>query len=453
MKTKIKLSVICVITLFLTQKAIAQDTWQQITPTGDIPSARHGHSMLTIDGIIYLFGGIDNSKIFDLEPITYIAAADNTRYVNAKIPSKSSLDTLHLYSAELLEWTEETPNNSPPPARFNHQAIERNGKMYVFFGMGDNGVLDDIWEYDPDTKLWAQIIPAGAIIPEARSEHTATIYGNIVYIVGGKDQNGNYLSDIWAYRFTNNTWQNCTGISGTSIHGHTAAFYNGNLLLYGGLRNGGILSPEILIYSPGSDSWSSTMPTGDFYPTANAAAVEYQSQLFLFGGYSGTYEPLNFIWDLSSNNFTMLASGQALAGAAAALGHSGARAKIKDTEYIEFVLFGGANDSIIFGDTWIYTSDILIPTGIEENQNTHIHIYPNPATDNIYINLSDKILSKTSCSYHLFDIMGREINTGSINKENQLLDISSIPEGLYFLQICAGSELLKAEKIIKDKNH
>ncbi|HNQ67229.1 MAG TPA: kelch repeat-containing protein [Bacteroidales bacterium] len=40
----------------------AQNTWEQITPIGDLPSARHGHSMVTIDSLVYLFGGTDDSK-------------------------------------------------------------------------------------------------------------------------------------------------------------------------------------------------------------------------------------------------------------------------------------------------------------------------------------------------------------------------------------------------------
>ncbi len=414
MNKKLAFIFICITAILLMPNtATAQNSWQQITPTGDIPPARHGHTMVLIGNRVFLFGG--------------------------KTTVKSSLDTLHLYSAALMEWTEEEPENSPPPPRFNHQAIVRNGKLYVFFGMGNNGVLDDIWEYDPETKLWRQIIPEGAIIPEARSEHSATVEDNTVYIVGGVDKNGNSLSDIWVYNFASNRWQQLQSIPGIRIHGHNAAVNNGNLLVYGGLVNGGMLTPEILKYTPGTNSWTTIMPDGDFYPTANAAAVEYLSKLFLFGGFSGFFEPLCFLWDLNSNTFTPLANGPALASAAAALAYKGNRVKNGDSEYVEFIVFGGGNDDAVFDNTWIYTTDIEISTGVNETSHQPVKFYPNPADKQIIIQTDEH-----SYVVELINIYGQVVLKEHNVRE---IDVTTFARGTYILKLTTG-EGVREERVI-----
>ena len=107
MKKKITLTTVLVALFILCQYTLfAQDTWEQITPTGDIPSAREGHSMVTIDSLVYLFGGQDNSK--------------------------SIFNHITVYDPAIQEWMNEEPITQLPPARTGHKAIAYNGKMYVF---------------------------------------------------------------------------------------------------------------------------------------------------------------------------------------------------------------------------------------------------------------------------------------------------------------------------------
>ncbi|MDD3741667.1 MAG: T9SS type A sorting domain-containing protein, partial [Bacteroidales bacterium] len=122
----------------------------------------------------------------------------------------------------------------------------------------------------------------------------------------------------------------------------------------------------------------------------------------------------------------------------------------KETEYAEILFWGGSSDFVNYNDeTWVYTTDIEISTSINETENNNIEIYPNPATDYIYINLSNELFNTALCSYQLLDIMGRKVNIGIISKENHLLDISIIPKGIYFLHIQANDELFSIQKIVK----
>jgi len=446
-----KLFTLIALTLFCFS-TFAQNIWQQTTPTGDIPTARYGHSMVTINGIVYLYGGMDNSKIFDLKPETYIAVADNTRYAKAKILLKSYFDTLGLiqtYNAENREWLEEDPINTPPPARFNHKAIVKDGKMYIFFGENGNGVLGDIWEYNPITKEWVEIIPNSVQKPADRSQHAAVIIGNKVYIIGGKDGNGNPLSDCWRYDFATNNWQQFADMPSVTLYGHTAVTDGSNVYVYGGLKNGANLDPNIRIYNPGANSWTTQMPTGNFYPTAHASTVQSGNIVYIFGGYSGYYESQCFKWNLTNHNFEQIASGPATAFAAAAIGTGDTYEKEIQTEYAEIVFFGGKNNDSIFGGTWHYITDIEIPESIEEIQNTHIHIYPNPATHFITIEIPAHELQGKKLTYQLCDINGKLLQSDKITSVQTIIDIEQYASAVFFVRITEGHKLISVFKRVK----
>jgi len=337
MKAIISVSACCL--LILGWGLPAQDTWELITTSGDVPGPRIGHSLVNIGNTLYLYGGSDSTK--------------------------GSFSTIHTFNYNQKEWTEEDDPATIPPARQYHRAIVKDSRMYVFFGSGTNGVLADIWEYDPQTHLWNVIVPAGALQPVARQQHAAVLSGNTVYISGGLDANGNALSDCWAYRFATNTWQRYADIPTGAIYGHTAAFDQGKLYLYGGFRSGGLLTPLIDVYHTGSASWSSQMPGGSFYPTSNAASVQQGNKVYIFGGYSGYYEPYGYCWDLATHQFTALAEGPELAGWHGAY-LSGIPLDKDSMLYDQVILFGGRDSTGISGSTWQYTTTTGIPVPLAE---------------------------------------------------------------------------------------
>ena len=406
----------------------AQNTWQQITPTGDLPAERQGHSMVTIDTLVYLFGGMNSSK--------------------------SLLNIIHSFDPQIQEWEEEEPSNTPPPARFGHRAVVYDNKMYVFFGQGTSNALDDIWEYDPATNEWAQIVPASSNNPVGRFDHTATLSGSVVWIAGGLDNDGMPLNDLWYYSFGSNEFTQCNNIpAAEGVYGHVSACSGSEVYIFGGYQ-GSDPANTMYKYTIGSaGTWTTENIQGTLPdPTAYSASAQYGTDLYIAGGETSTgVTGSTWVWNMAQQQFTQLADGPAWAYGAFAFTNSGQFAKQKEEPvYAEMLFWGGSADFVVYNDeTWIYTTDIEIPTGINENTGREVNIYPNPATNHIYISINNEIFNTASCSYQLFDIMGREVNTGIVSKENQLLDISSIPEGIYFLNIYANNELLNIQKIVK----
>lgn len=400
--------------------AKAQDTWQMINPTGDIPSAREGHSMVPIDSLVYLFGGQDGNK--------------------------SVFNQLTVFDPAMQIWDEEEPVNSPPTARSGHKAIVKDGKMYVFFGTGSSGVLDDIWEYNPAAGEWTQIVPTSTANPVGRYDHSAILVGNKAWIVGGMDNNGNALSDLWAYNFSNGQWESYPDITGGGTYGHTTAQKDGYVYVFGGYHND-YLDNAIYKFNPGNNSWSIQSPQGNYpNPFAYCSFMQLDDKVFLFGGQNSNGTTSNcYEWDLTNMQFNQLASDPGVSNASATI-YPESFAK---TDYQKFILFGGSAEGLLNNNTWLYTSTIVIPVGINESEKNHIKVYPNPASDFITIDFGEEDFQTNELLYQVSDIKGKVLKTGKISAACETLNLSGEAATTYLLRILQGKKTIGSFKIMK----
>ena len=126
----------------LANKAMLQENQPASSLVAQEPSPRYGHSMVNIGGKAYLFGG---STAYVSDTLSISSSAGASDYV----PASMLLNDIFAYDPNLEIWTPEEPANNPPPARKNHGAVALGEKMYILFGEGDGGLLQDIWMYDP----------------------------------------------------------------------------------------------------------------------------------------------------------------------------------------------------------------------------------------------------------------------------------------------------------------
>lgn len=82
---------------------------------------------------------------------------------------------------------------------------------------------------------------------------------------------------------------------------------------------------------------------------------------------------------------------------------------------------------------------------INDNETTRVGIYPNPVQNDLTIELQDF----NSGQFIIRDILGKQILTGSLNSNKQLLDIGSLSDGTYFLTVLYEHDTF-TEKIIKN---
>jgi hypothetical protein len=88
---------------------------------------------------------------------------------------------------------------------------------------------------------------------------------------------------------------------------------------------------------------------------------------------------------------------------------------------------------------WIVKVKVLPLTDVLNMEDKHaLLFYPNPANDHITVS-SVLFNTNENWEYRIFDLPGAEVLSGSVRKESNLIDVSGLPEGLYFISIRADS--------------
>ena len=86
----------------------------------------------------------------------------------------------------------------------------------------------------------------------------------------------------------------------------------------------------------------------------------------------------------------------------------------------------------LFGDQW--------PIGIEETQTVdNYSVYPNPTHGVLFVQTMDAAFLQSQ-TYRITNLMGQTLMTGNITTENQQIDVSDLPQGMFFITI-GGSTL------------
>jgi Galactose oxidase, central domain/Kelch motif len=211
-----------------------------LSPVGDSspdaalqPSPRWGHTMTSapMAGELFLFGG------------------------NASTGPSSELWTYNSFSMGNA-WQLVVPTSVSPPARFYHAAALYNGELYVFGGAGARGAIyADVWTYHPRSNTWEKRASAGTP-PEARYMHSATAFGDKIYIFGGHTAMALASTHMYIYDPATESWQQGASIPslGGGRYGHGAVPTSYGVSIFGGFAGMGVASGA-WTYVPRTDAW------------------------------------------------------------------------------------------------------------------------------------------------------------------------------------------------------
>jgi N-acetylneuraminic acid mutarotase len=212
------------------------NTWTDLNPTGELPITRMGQSMVYDPSThrVIMFGGTP-SDMFATQP-------SDPGYFN---------DTW-AYDPGANTWTNLNPTGTLPSARIFPSMVydPSSRRAIVFGGRGDSGLLNDTWAYDPAANTWAELSPVGT--PQYARWGAAMVYdpsGGLEVMFGGLT--GNALNDIWAYDPAANAWTELAP-SGPVPAGRFAPMVydqaSGRAIVFGGRGDSGLLN----------DTWSYT---------------------------------------------------------------------------------------------------------------------------------------------------------------------------------------------------
>jgi Secretion system C-terminal sorting domain len=85
------------------------------------------------------------------------------------------------------------------------------------------------------------------------------------------------------------------------------------------------------------------------------------------------------------------------------------------------------------------------PTGIDEQPQSKVPIYPNPATDKITIEIAE---GRAPSHLSMMTLNGEEVLTRSLIKPKTQIDISNLPSGVYFVRL-TNDKMVEVGKFIK----
>lgn len=102
---------------------------------------------------------------------------------------------------------------------------------------GTNGTqwFNDVWAYDPKQVAWTHLDCIG-YIPAPREGHSAALVGDVMYIFGGRTEQGEDLGDLAAFRITSRRWytfQNM-GPSPSPRSGHSMTAFGKQIVVLAG---------------------------------------------------------------------------------------------------------------------------------------------------------------------------------------------------------------------------
>jgi N-acetylneuraminic acid mutarotase len=147
------------------------------------------------------------------------------------------------------------------------------------------------------SKGWSQL----ASMPTARSENTAAVIGQLIYVAGGFGGE----QSLEAYDTTINTWKVHADLPEPRHHLMSAAF-DGKVYIFGGASSlvNWTPRPEAWVYDPSADAWQeiASMPE----PRLAGAAVTLGKFVYIVGGTGGSDALLRY--DPARDEWTNLAS-------------------------------------------------------------------------------------------------------------------------------------------------
>ncbi len=89
----------------------------------------------------------------------------------------------------------------------------------------------------------------------------------------------------------------------------------------------------------------------------------------------------------------------------------------------------------------------LVTTNSEINNLSKVNVFPNPATEELTIELSNS--NASSITLHVYDMLGNFVKSKEIKPGTNNIDITSFPHGLFFYQIFADQSQIAKGKFVR----
>ncbi|MCK4444284.1 MAG: Ig-like domain-containing protein [Thermoplasmata archaeon] len=303
------------------------ENWGDLDPATE-PSAREGPSMAydSTRDVVILFGGYNGSHLSDTWEYDYAAniwtelsttgAPSGREYSSLAYDSGNDVFVLFggypgpladtwEYDPGTQTWTETTPGFSPGTMYSYALVYDSSAARVVLGAEGFFSGSFETWAYDASLDSWTQMSPVDD--PGPRSDHSLTYMPSIgrTVLFGGVE-GLTFLSDVWEYDYSGDSWEKMFPGSGPSARfGHEAAYrtFDQSIVVYGGFEDGGAYPTDTWKYEyiSGSETWNHVMTINN-PGSRNQAALAYlpnDNSTIVFGGNDG-FSNVNDTWELAA---------------------------------------------------------------------------------------------------------------------------------------------------------
>ncbi|KAG5647562.1 hypothetical protein DXG03_008915 [Asterophora parasitica] len=239
---------------------------------GEVPSARVGHASALVSNVLIVWGG------------------------DTKVDPKSNEkqdDGLYLLNLVSREWTKVSVHGPGPVGRYGHAVTMVGSRFIVFGGQVDGEFLNEMWSFDLNSlrtkAVWEFIDPVGEA-PARRTGHVCLTYGDRIFIFGGTDGQYHY-NDTWAFDLSTRQWSElqCIGFIPTPREGHAAAVIDGVIYIFGGRGVDGKDLSDLSAFKISNQRWYMFQNMGPS-PSGRSghAMASVGSRVYVLGGESFT---------------------------------------------------------------------------------------------------------------------------------------------------------------------
>lgn len=325
----------------------------------------------------------------------------------------------YFFDESSLSWG----NLSPLPIGKERQyasSISYNGNGYLFGGIDCSGnYLNDFWKYEPSTDIWSQSI---SLPSSGRTGSVHFILQDTLYVVGGRNDSG-ILNEVWAFNFNTQTWTQKNMLPSNGIwRGISFQFQNNAYIGLGknNLNNQTDLNSTILKYDATTDVWQ-IVPNLNLGKRSYVGFTQTDSLLFLFGGVDSTGQIQSSVERINLSDFSI----DQLTNFSSIPRKGGVLFLVNNDLYYST----GVSTDTRFNETWRLSQVTLE----NELNNEEVTIFPNPASEQIFISMIPNLLLGSNIS--MKDSNGKFLFQKLIDTNFQVIDIVNFQDGVYFLEI------------------
>ena len=284
-----------------TSTPISEQAWASLPP---LPTPRTATASAVADGKIYVMGGVDElgrtsakvevfnprdkswseaaplpRAIHDAAAVTISSEGVDKIYVFGGLTGRrgGASNSVYLYETRLDWWGDLSPM---PVARGALTATVYGELVYVIGGIGENEVSSRVDVYEPASDSWTR----GPSLPSARSHLSAVTVGPLIYVIGGKGEAGGASLDlVEALDPTKGVWAEVQELDIARAN-LGALEHNGRLYILGGEDiDAALVSAQT--FDPKSARWLTFQPLPS--PLHGSATANVDGIAYSIGGSSG----------------------------------------------------------------------------------------------------------------------------------------------------------------------